>query len=101
LPCYIESGLYVRIVELPKGPHPLPLSSGFSNETAYRVLGFESFSETSEAFLVLSNDADQIWFISNRHIRTTVLNPQETRLRICLTELAPVRPQSRSVMAIG
>ncbi len=65
-----EHGLYVRIKELAEGPQPRPLSSGFNLETAYRVLGIHSPSETSEAYLIMSNDRDEIWFVSNRHVRT-------------------------------
>lgn len=101
MPCHIESGLYVRIVELPKGPNPMPLSSGFSTDTAYRVLGLESFSESAESFLILSNDADQIWFISNRHVRTALLDNMDDRLRIPLAELHPVRTQPRRILAAG
>lgn len=58
-----------------KAPPPLPLVSGFSKENLYRVLGVYSPSETSEAYLILVNDADQIWFISNRHMRFAKLDP--------------------------
>lgn len=84
----VEPGLYVRIEELPNGPMPRPLSSGFSPGSAYRVLGMESFSETSETYLMLSNDRDEIWFISNRHVRTCALRPEETRLRYTVAERA-------------
>ena len=40
-------------------------------------------SETSDAYFVLSNDRDEIWFICNRHLRTVGLIPHETRLRVC------------------
>lgn len=64
-----ENGLYVRIEELANGPAPLPTRSGFNTEQAYRVLGMFNASETSEAYFVLANDKDQMWFISNRHVR--------------------------------
>ena len=61
----------VRVVPLdgPRAPHPLPLDSGFSTGRTYRVLGIYNPSETSEAYFMLANDRDEIWFISNRHLR--------------------------------
>jgi len=65
----LESGLYVRIEELDNGPKPFPLTNGFSMGQAYRALGLYNPSETSDAYFVLSNDRDEIWFICNRHVR--------------------------------
>lgn len=70
---WMEQGLYLRVQELANGPRPLPLQSGFSAETAYRVLGCFNPSETSDAYYILSNDRDEIWFICNRHLRTVGL----------------------------
>lgn len=78
----IEPGLYVRIEELEDGPKPEPLHSGFSHGIAYRVLGLHSPSETSEAYLILSNDKNEIWFISNRHVRTAFIDPTSKSFRI-------------------
>lgn len=67
-----ELGMYVRIEEV-KGlrvPMPKPLDSGFVVERAYRVLGIFNPSETSDAYLILSNERDELWFICNRHLRT-------------------------------
>lgn len=64
-----ESGLYVRIQECASAPAPYPLKSGFTEGRAYRVVGAFNASETSEAYFVLANDSDQLWFISNRHLR--------------------------------
>ncbi len=63
--------MLVRVVayESPRAPHPLPLESGFSLERSYRVLGIYNPSETSEAYFMLPNDRDELWFISNRHLR--------------------------------
>ncbi len=69
MPICLENGIYVTVNELPEGPMPRPLKSGFSESTAYRVLGIESFSESAEAFFILSNDRDEVWFVSNRHFR--------------------------------
>ncbi|WP_264642590.1 MULTISPECIES: hypothetical protein [unclassified Symbiopectobacterium] len=71
---WLEQGLYLRIEELDNGPRPLPLQSGFSVGTAYRVLGCFNPSETSDAYYILANDRDEIWFICNRHVRVVVLD---------------------------
>lgn len=80
---FFEPGLYLRVEELDNGPKPFPLQSGFSMGCAYRALGLYNPSETSDAYFVLSNDRDEIWFICNRHLRTVGLIPQENRLRVC------------------
>ena len=66
-----ETGMYVVIQQLEgsRAPRPMPLENGFSIGVAYRVLGLHSPSETSECYLVLANDRDEFWFISNRHCR--------------------------------
>ena len=63
--------LFVRIVELdgPRAPMPRPLSSGFSEGRAYRVLGVYNPSESSDAYFILPNDRDEMWFICQRHLR--------------------------------
>lgn len=78
----IEKDLYVVIRELDheRAPQPRPLQSGFSNAIAYRVLGLHSASETSEAYLILANDRDEIWFISNKHVRAHGIFTRESRL---------------------
>lgn len=83
---YFQPGLYVRIEQLETelAPVPKPLQHGFNTETAYLVLGAFSLSESGEAFLVLSNDANEIWFISNRHLRTHDLRPDSKSFRLPL-----------------
>ncbi len=83
----IESGLYVVIqqAEHERAPQPLPLANGFSHNHAYHVLGVYSASETSEAYFILSNDRDEIWFISNRHLRTYKILPHTSQLYIALS----------------
>ncbi len=76
----IEDALYVRVQQLENGPHPLPLQSGFSLGIAYRTLGLFNPSETSDAYLILSNDRNEIWFICNRHLRTVGLYPGSQEL---------------------
>lgn len=63
--------MFVTIQQLDgeNAPRPLPLSSGFRNDIAYEVLGIHAPSESAEAFLILANDRNEIWFISNRHLR--------------------------------
>ena len=78
---YIEPGLYLRVQQAPLRPHPLPLESGFSKDVAYRALGIHSPSETGECDLVLANDRDEIWFISNRHLRVIGIFPERSESR--------------------
>lgn len=78
---WFEQGLYLRVEELENGPQPLPLRSGFSREIAYRALGVFNPSESSDAYYILSNDRDEIWFICNRHLRTVALLPDTTDFR--------------------
>ena len=66
---------------------PLPLQSGFSIDVAYRALGIYSPSETSECYLVLSNDRNEIWFISNRHLRVVGVFPERRDLSFPLAVL--------------
>ena len=62
--------------------------SGFSVSHAYRALGLFNPSETSDAYFVLSNDRDEIWFICNRHVRTYSLLPDELALRLLIKDAA-------------
>lgn len=63
-----EYGLYVTIEQV-DDVYPLPLEHKFNKVWAYRVLGIHSASETSEAYFILPNNVNQIWFISTRHCR--------------------------------
>ncbi len=85
---YVEPGLYVVIEQLETelAPNPKPLEHGFCKGVAYRALGAFSLSETGEAYFILSNDDDEIWFISNRHLRTYQLTPETKAFRIRLGE---------------
>ncbi|MBY0268652.1 MAG: hypothetical protein K2X06_02110 [Burkholderiales bacterium] len=83
---FLESGLYLRVEEMENGPKPLPLNSGFSTFRAYRALGVYSPAETSEAYFVLSNDRNEVWFICNRHFRTYALMPTEDRFFITIKD---------------
>jgi hypothetical protein len=76
-----ERGLYVAIEQLAGGPAPFPLDHGFSSGVVYRVLGIYNPSESGECWLILSNDEDQLWFISQRHVRTHSLRHDSAELR--------------------
>ncbi|ADU72191.1 hypothetical protein [Pantoea sp. At-9b] len=82
---WMEQGLYLRVEELAGGPRPLPLLSGFSLNTAYRALGCFNPSETSDAYFILSNDRDEVWFICNRHLRTEFIRMDCTAFRLPLS----------------
>lgn len=90
----IENDLYVVVHEMrdARAPQPRPLQSGFSVDIAYRVLGLHSASETSEAYLILVNDRDEIWFISNKHLRAHGLFPGNTQFRFAAVGAAQARP---------
>lgn len=83
----LDPGLYLRIEEMLNGPKPLPLQSGFSKGRAYRALGLYNPSETSDAYFVLSNDRNEVWFICNRHLRTYALMPEQKHFRLTIKEL--------------
>lgn len=63
--------LFVRVEQLegPRAPLPRPLESGFRAGRLYRVLGVYNPSETSDAYFILANDRDEMWFICQRHLR--------------------------------
>ena len=67
---YIKSGVKVKINQLnsTNAPRPLPLENNFSLEKEYEIIGLHCPSETSEAYCILVNDMNQLWFISNRHL---------------------------------
>ena len=90
----IENDLYVVIREMQgdRSPPPKPLQNGFSEKLAYRVLGLHSASETSEAYLILANDHEELWFISNKHVRAHGLFPGITQLRFPIDATARVQP---------
>jgi hypothetical protein len=68
---YLQEEIWVTVQELRRSnaPMPRPLTNGFSRGKAYRVLGIHTPSETAEAYLILCNDRNEIWFISNQHFR--------------------------------
>lgn len=88
----LESALYVRVQELPNGPKPMPLQSGFSMDTAYRALGMFNPSETSDAYFILANDRNETWFICNRHLRTVAIAPGSTAFRRPLEDFTDQNP---------
>ena len=81
---HLEKNIYLRVEQLPNGPKPLPLESGFNTQTAYRALGMFNPSETSDAYFIFSNDRDEIWFICNRHLRCLGLIPESLATKLPL-----------------
>lgn len=79
----LHPDLFVTVEQMEgeRAPQPRPLASGFSTGTAYRVLGLHSPSETSEAYFILANDRDEVWFVSNRHFRAHAIVPGASMLR--------------------
>jgi hypothetical protein len=65
-------GLRVRIAQYENAARPvapLPLLNGFDEYAIYIVLGIHIPDSTSECYLLLANDRDELWWISNRHLR--------------------------------
>ena len=58
-------------------------------------------SETSNAYFVLSNDRDEIWFVCNRHMRTMGLLPYELRLRSTNAPLSKIDSLPGRLARIG
>lgn len=79
--CFLQPGLRVRIEQLDgqHAPRPLPLENGFSMDKVYEPVGLHCPSESGEAYLILVNDRDELWFISNRHLRVVTPIHEETR----------------------
>ena len=92
---YLEPGLYLRVQQASKRPHPLPLENGFSVDVAYRALGIHSPSETSECYFIVVNDRDETWFISNRHFRVVGLFPEQHNLRFSLADCRETASENR------
>ncbi len=87
-----EKGLYVTICEADRAPHPKPLANGFSERVAYRVLAIYNPSESGECWFVMSNDRDEAWFISQRHVRTFTLDAACRQFRFNIDEIASQEP---------
>ena len=85
---FIQPGLFVRIEQFrgERAPQPLPLVSGFREDTAYKVLGVYNPSESGEAYFILANGEDQIWFISNRHLRAHAVLPEANEFYLPLAQ---------------
>ncbi len=98
---FLKDGLAVKIFQLDGqfAPRPLPLENGFRPNIPYEVLGIYSASESAEAFLILRNDRDEMWFISNRHCRITdipVAHLSFAELEEESTEFSPVSNSARN-----
>ncbi len=85
-----ELWVVVQESERTNAPCPKPLSNGFSSDKAYRVMGLHCPSETSEAYFILCNDRNEVWFISNQHFRVFEGEKNSKRL-----------PKSKSTFAVS
>ena len=92
----LDTHLFLRVSQLENGPQPLPLRSGFNETTAYRALGMFNPSETSDAYFILSNDRDEVWFICNRHLRTVCLEEGSRAFRLPLESLTTVNTRAET-----
>jgi hypothetical protein len=71
MPLYLQPGLRVRIQTFvgQQPLTPLPVLSGFTEGGIYLVIGAIEHSPDGELWLILANDRDELWRISNRHCR--------------------------------
>lgn len=80
---HLNPKLYVTLQPL-DNVKPHPINDGrFDPAYAYKVLGLHSASETSECYFILSNTHNEIWFISQRHLRAyKLLDSDELYLKL-------------------
>jgi hypothetical protein len=99
---YLQEPIWVVVneAERPNAPVPRPLSSGFSSNKAYRVLGLHCPTETSEAYFVLCNDRNEVWFVSNQHFRVYEGEQHSKPLEFA-TSQAPVLNGHRSKRGVA
>ena len=95
----LDTHVLLRVVQINDGPRPLPLNNGFNDSTAYRALGMFNPSETSDAYFILSNDRDEIWFICNRHLRTVAVLDDFQGFRVPLDLIARIKDGSPVAVA--
>ena len=86
-----ETEASCRIQQMERGPHPHPLEHGFTEGTAYRVVAIYNPSESGGCWLVMLNDRDELWYISQRHVRTYALLKDENRFRVRIYNSQPLR----------
>ena len=86
----LEPGVFERKGELDMGIRKFSLSNDLLTGRASHALSLFDWSETSDAYFVLSNGHDETWLICNRnvcayaflqHKRTFVLPISETLLK--------------------
>jgi len=66
----LTRGLTVRIRECTADNcNPKASKHGFVEDGLYQCLAITDYSETSEAFMLLVNDAKEFWFIPSRSCR--------------------------------
>lgn len=72
---YVQPDLWVVVEEMEgkNAPVPKPLQNGFSEGVAYRVIG--AMGDIGECYMMLSNDNNEVWYVSNRHLRTLNASP--------------------------
>jgi len=78
--------MYVRVLEQFSPQYKSPTSGlerGFDPARHYKVHKIESYSESGNGFVVLVNDAQEIWWVNNRHVRVTV---QEDQMPLRISE---------------
>ncbi len=66
--------MYVRVLEQFSPQYRSTVSGldrGFDPDRSYKVHKIESYSESGNGFVVLVNDAQEIWWVDNRHVRAT------------------------------
>lgn len=66
--------MYVKVLEEFSPQYKSPISGlthGFDPTRSYKVHKIESYSESGNGFVVLVNDAQEIWWVDNRHVRVT------------------------------
>lgn len=90
----LDTHVLMRVVQINDEPCRLPLNSGFSESTAYRMLGMFNPSETSDAYFILSNDRDEIWYICNRDLSTVGVLDDFRGFRVPLDLIARIKDGS-------
>ncbi len=66
--------------------------AGLGAQIVQRKKELHSASETSEVYLILANDDEEIWFIANKHVRAYGLFPGSTQLRFPADGAARAQP---------
>ena len=81
-----ERDLYARGKQLVSGPKPFPLLSGFSTGHPHRAFGSANARAAKDAYFVLRNDSEEIWFSCNCHVRAHALQSDGLTFRLSNTK---------------